>query len=89
MKLFELAIHTSNSTLKGKPVFTYRMSMTGLKIEFLHPKTPEYVHQSFYEILCFNTNKGLTEQDVIVLVAILRLGSIREKSELLYRIFDI
>ena len=38
------------------------MQLNSFKTEFLHPKTPEYVHNTFFEIVCSkDTNKGITE----------------------------
>ena len=38
------------------------MGFNSFKNEFLHPQTPEYVQNTFYEIVCLkDSNKGLTE----------------------------
>lgn len=66
------------------------MGLTEFKQEFLHPKTPEYIHTRLFEKICLKDHiKGLSEEDVIVFITVLHQPSLKERASLAFLLFDI
>ena len=66
------------------------MQLTDFKKEFLHPRTPDYIMNTLFEKLCFkDTQKGLSEEDIIAFICLLRHPDKNDRASLAFQIFDI